>query len=325
MTEEKVYKINVGSRENKAMIGYLEKGGMSSIVKGATVPAQQLGGFVIFPNRSIAWARRLIKGKPVPGRLIQPTDVDYSGEVEFMDWGAEGGNPMVIRWKYSCSTLDYDFQITRLQLPKFEQDENGCYLELAYGENKLFYDSEPLKIDFLKQHYQNGDSKSKSPNASDAMWWEVKRFDTTKQEVKAMDYMFEAMTIIKRSATFAHLKVLQAVMATKKTITYEPTKEESLYDGLVLFAKEQPDVFMAAIDLYKIKVQEIFAKAVSFKAIDVTKDGVIAVTQPQKEILFSDIPDAKGEAMIEWVFVNALEPKVHEGIDKLFHLSAKFK
>lgn len=325
MPKEGAYKIAVGSRENKAMFGYLEMNMGNSIVKGTLALSQHtMGGFIIFPNRTIAWGRRLIKGKPVKDRVIQPSDVDYSGEVEWMKWNAEGGSPIIARYKYGCSSLDYDYQVIRLQLPKFEVDEEGAYLQLPYGENKIFYDTEELKADFLQIHHENEDSPSKSPNAEGGMWREVKVFDTTKQEVKAIDHLFEAVKIIKEADSFLKLKVLQGVIANVEALKYDESKENSLYDVLILFAKAKPKEFIDAIDAYKRKVSEVFSMADSYKVFDLTKDGDIVLLQPAREILFTGIP-AKGKDMIDWVFQNSLQPEVHEAVNKLFHLSAKFK
>lgn len=323
MTEEKAYKISVGNRENKAMVGYLEMGQGNTISKGQLLPSQGIGGFIIFPNRTISWGRRLLKGK-VPDRRIQATDVDYAGEIEWMKWGAEGGYPIIARLKHGCSTLDYDYQITQLQLPKFKEDDEDCYLQLPYGENSIFYDTEEVKAEFLRIHHENQDSISKSPNAEGGLYKEVKVFDTTKQEVKEMDAMFESVKIIKEANSFAKLKVLQSIVSSKRVIKHDISDEGSLYDLLILYAKESPDEFIGCVETYKQKVSEIFSKAESYNALDLTKDGDLVVLQPKKELLFSDIP-AKGKNMIDWMFKNCLTPEVHEAINKLIHLSAKFK
>jgi hypothetical protein len=318
------YKIYVGdTRGSDAMLGYLQPDGMNSVIKGSTQPAQQFGGFSIFANRSQCWGRRILEEGKVPEKRVEPTDEKYEGKIEWMKWNAPGGYPITVRYKNTCASIDYDYQVIQLDMPKFENDLEDNYMQLPFGENTLYFDSEQAKIDFLRIHHENEDSIYKSPNSTGGQFRDVKLFDTQKQDVKAMDEWFEAIKIIKDANSYEKLKVLKIILG-KKLIKEDESNENSLYENLMLYAKEDSKGFMDALNTYKRKVSDIFEKAKSYKAIDTTKHGVIVIGQEKREEMFTNIP-AKGEAMIDWVFKNSLEPEMFEAIDKLGHISNKFK
>lgn len=326
MASKEAYKIMVGSRESKAYVGYLEMNQGNTITKGELLAAQPIGGFAIFPNRTVCWGRRIIanrKWSPEDAQ-VQPNDPAYRGEVKWMKWGEKGGMPIVARWKMGIGSLDYDYQVLQLQQPEFKDDEQGAYMQIPFGENSIFFDTEELKAKFLEIHHENSDSIYKSPNAEGGMWSEVKAFDTTKQEVKEVDLQFEAVKIIKEANTFEKLKVLKEILSAKKVISYNEGDENSLYDVLIIYAKGDPDFVIKTIQEYKNNVSKKFSYALSYKALDLTKDGHVALIQPEKKLLLSDIP-AKGEDMLRWMEENSLLPEVHTAINTLIHLSEKFK
>lgn len=323
---EKAYKIFVGdARPADAQLGYLEMNTGNTIIKGTAKPAQPIGGFAVFANRSISWGRRLVKGKPAEDdRRVQPTDKDYTGQIEWMEHGAEGGYPITVRYKQACSTLDYDYQITQLNMLKFQEDIEDNYLQMPFGENNIFYDSEAVKAEFFKIHHENDDSVSKNPNAVGGMWHEIKLFDTTKQEVKKIDTWFESASLIKSCETHEKLNVLKGILGKKVQIKEDADDQNSLYENLQLYAKEKPDDFMGSINTYKRKVSDLISRCQSYNAFDLTKNGVIRVGQTKMEDLLTEVPE-KGEAMLDWMFQNCLQPVVFAAIDKLIHISQKFK
>lgn len=329
MSVKEKYKVLMGGAEaatTEVTVGFLEKG--NATPKGKHVKQPFKKGNCIFPNRTEAWGRRLMKGE-VPktkqgqnGR-VEPNNLDYTGEVEWMPYGTEGGYMIIARYKNGCSTLDYQYQL-RVGYPAYEKDEEHNYVEFPSGLNEFEYEIDPVLIEFLKIHHGNRDSKSKNPNSELDMYREVRVFDTKEQEVKEIDSEFDAVSIVKSANSFEKLDVLKMILSGVEVISYNPSKESSLYDNLVLFAKQRSVEFLSAINGYKKNVSELVELCKSFEVFDLTTDNTVVILKPKKEVLIEEVK-VKGEDIPQWMFDNCLEPVVYKALEKLMTYSKKFK
>ena len=108
----------------------IESGISGELNKQTELPIKQtevmipVGGYAI-PTRTVAWGRRVIDGKPRANKnTISPTDMDYKGEVEFMKWGAQGGEQIVIQYLPTSNSLDRVYQEKRLNLTPSDEDSS---------------------------------------------------------------------------------------------------------------------------------------------------------------------------------------------------------
>lgn len=323
------YKVLMGGAEagnTEVTVGFVEKG--NATPKGKHVKQPFKKGNCIFPNRTEAWGRRLIKGE-VPktkggtaGR-VEPNNVDYIGEVEWLPYGTEGGYMIIARYKNGCSTLDYQYQL-RVGYAPYDKDEENNYVEFPAGMNEFEYEIDPILIEFLKIHHGNRDSKSKNPNSELDMYREVRVFDTKEQEVKEIDAEWEAVKIVKEANSFEKLDVLKKILGGVEAISYNPAKESSLYDNLVLFAKQRSEEFLSAINGYKKNISELVELSKSYEVFDLTTDKKVVLLKPKKEVLI-DEADVKGENIPQWMYDNCLEPVVYNALERLMTYSKQFK
>ena len=82
---------------------------------------------------------------------------------------------------------------------------------------------------------------------------------------------------------------------------------------------------MAHIEGHKNRIKDRLSYAESFKALDDTKAGFIALTVAgTPHIIWSELPE-KGQKAIDWVLENWAEETVYMGAKKLFDLCTKLK
>lgn len=312
-------------RPNEAVLGQLEKG--SSIIKGASTPmASPIGGKQIIANRSIVWGIRLDANgnKPKDGVKLQPNDKNYRGKVDFnVKWGTDGGMPITTRYKSGSASIDYDYQVLQLGMKRFEDDLEDNYLDLPMGEYVLF-DSEEAKKLMLLTHHENIDSVCRNPDVINGSIRLVKSFESKKEQVVMIDKEFQAVKIVQDATTFDHLVVLKTIMSDKVDIRYDESDETSLFENIILWVKQNAEPFLECIQAYNIRVSDVIEKFRSYKAFDYTTDGKLMGGQDKKEILVTGI-DAKGEAMIDYLFENRMEPEVFDAINKMTVIAQKFK
>lgn len=317
-----------GNPDNEVSLGFLEKG--NAVIKGPETKTKFRKGNVVFPNRTEGWGQRLVKGKdgkdaPAAER-IDASHKEYNGKIKWMKWGDEGGYPIEARYKAGSSSLDYQYQITRLGMKKMEEDLENNYLQYASGYQEFDLESDGILCEFLRIYFLNEDSESKNPNSENSlfMFKEVKEFNSQEYAAKEVDLSFDAVKYVKEANSMEKLKVFKMVLSKITDITYNVAEENSLYESLILYASKQSKKFLDAVEQYKKQVSELIELGKAYDAIDCTLDGTIVVLIPKKEILIEDV-DAKGENMLQWLFDNCLEPRVFEAIEKLNLYSQKFK
>lgn len=318
------FKIMVGpSRGSEALIGKLEKG--QATISGQYRKAPPFNGYVMFPNYIQAWGRRVIDGKVPEGTRVEVNDLKYQGEIEWLKNDDNDGYLIYARYVPGQSSLDYQYQITRLGLPNIKNDEENAYRRLSYGEISIVPSKDKAWATFIQIHYMNQDSLAKMPTAEGNMWRMVKVLDTKKTEAKEIDEAFKAVSIVKECAdSFKKLDVLRIVIEKRHVLDYDKTDETSMYDALILYANDKASEFMASVDDYKRNVSEVLSLSESFEVIDMKNKGELVALKPNKDILLTGIP-AKGDKMIEWLFERCFNPDVHEAIEKLNQIVSKFK
>lgn len=315
-----------GNDSEEVTVGFVEKGNSTPKGKHVRVPFRK--GNIVFPNRTESWGRRLIKGKVPETKMgtlqrVEPNNPDYTGEVEFLPYGDKNGYSIEARYKKGCSTLDYQYQL-RVGYPSYFNDLEHNYIEFPSGVNEFEYDIDPVLISFLKIHHENQNSESKNPNSEGNMFREVKVFDTKERDVKEIDNEFEAVSIVKQASSFEKLDVLKTILSAVKEIEYNPEKEGSLYDNIVIFARQRSVDFLSAINGYKRNVSQIIELGKSYEVFDLTTDNMVVILKPQKEVLIEEVK-VKGEDIPQWLFDNCLDPVVYKAIEKLSTYSKKFK
>lgn len=315
------YVIHVGQHApEKVVIAYPDKNGNP---KGdAFETFKQVGSYLII-NRARVWARRVgTDGKlPVKGEVeevLEVTDTRYKGNLEFLKWGENkvGAQAIEVRLLPISATLDYEYQRS-VQKIEVRVEEDQAQIELDPGENKFDPKIEALKIQFLKVHPQNRDSISKNPdpNIKGYTYYEVSDEQVDKAFVKNKEAALVAGSFV--AALSSKPQSLRNLLEIFKGYGVEfggvnnLSNPTDIYAALLKFA-DVPGEFGSQINRYKSELYEQFEYAKSFKALDLTKDGFIALMVDNKKEIIWEKAEGKGDKMIEWVLENFADEYVYQ-------------
>jgi len=98
-----------------------------------------------------------------------------------------------------------------------------------------------------------------------------------------------------------------------------------IYKTLLEYANAEAVDFFYLIGQYKAGVEDAFRKAESYKALDLTKDGHIALeVNGKKTLIISDLK-AKGEGMIQWMLDHYIEDDIFMATQTFKELVQKLK
>lgn len=319
------YQIYVGrKRENNAIFGALVKG-RNDIIQGETKPASIKVGVYGVPNYTQAWGVRLVKGS-VPETPVSAENPNYTGEIKPLKWGDPKGTMIECRWVRGHSTIDQSYQDLRLKLPIKEDSIDTALILLQHGFNEFDENRDKSLVDILKVHGMNQNSISKHPEYAGEMYREINQEIIDKKETLSIDSKFECLkTINEASSSNESVKVLFDIVNGVELSQVNRDDVAEVFSALKLFADNQPAVFAERFNNYKINVSTVLEKAKVFKLFDVTKDGLIAVSDTKganKEILSVD---AKGEKMINYLFDNLLNAEAYDFIEKTKNITDKLK
>lgn len=283
-------------------------------------------------NRCRVWARRVTndgktgkdkEGKDIP---LEATDPQYRGKLEFLDWGDDklGAQQIEVRYLKQSSSLDVDFQDW---VQKIRLDPNGedghVYLQFTSGQNKYDYKKEALLIQFLQIHSQNQNSKSKNPEPQikGYLFKEVTDDMTSSTAVKQMESEFTAGNFVMTlSNDVQQLRNLFEIF-TGYGVTFGDVNHLSvdtdIYTSLLAYSKVDGAGFTSNVDRYKKDLSDYFVKAESWKALDLTKNGFIALLVDNKNEVIYEGAEGKGRDMLDWVMHNFLKQDVYEKTKRL--------
>lgn len=328
------YVIQVGNeRPGEAIVSQVDK--KTGEPTGPSMKRYIPVGSHLIINRARVWGRRLINNKPKADGEIEFNTVGYKGELEFMEWGKEGGYAIEIRYLPQSRSLDYEYQANVQKIVvNTEQDGKyvkGAHIVLSAGENKFDPKKDALLVECLKVHPSNRDSKSKNPDPSikGFKYYEVTDEHVDQTSIKRIETSIEASTFVKNLSTKPEqIRNLFKVLGEREEFgeTNLLSGDAQIYKTLLEYANANAVDFFYHISEYKREVEDAFKKAESYQALDLTKDGHIALVAAngKKELIISDLK-AKGKGMIDWMIENYYEDEVFKATQILKELVSKLK
>lgn len=316
------YVIIVGSeRPATAQRGEIDP--KTHVPRGETFEMVIPVGAHLMINKCRVWGRRVMRdkdGKIANGKgdfpeLVEAITPKYLGEIEFLEWGKPGGYAIEIRYLDQSKSLDVEYQ-DNIQKVKIADQGGAVHLELHSGENKFDYDTQALLIQHLKVHAQNLNSTSKNPNPAITGYTfkEVSDDEKEKTSRSSLEAKGSAINIVTGLASHpGSFRALFEVLGERKEFGNidKLSLDQQVYSALLKFADAKPLELVDAIGAYKRSLQELFSLAESHNALDLTKNGFIALMVNGKpEIMYE--AEGKGKDMIDWVFDNAFEESVYQ-------------
>lgn len=315
---ENPFKIFVGNADAPKVIhcGNIEPG-KTTIKSGESIMELEFtGGDESFPNYWESYGVRLINGKrhEKDKAPIEPNDPLYKGEIEFLDPKDPDGVPIFCRYIKGLSSLDYQYQVSRLNQKTKEVDEENLMIILSRGEHSIDPAKDRAYALALKTHPMNASSKIRTDRYKNTMYKEVVLMDVNKKEAKEVTGAFDAVKLVNDSATsFAKLKVFHTILSVDKDIPYSKADENELYETLVVYANQNYKEVIERVRKYKENVTTAIEYAKSHNAFDTTTNGTLKIGLTRKEVLLDGL-NCKGEDMIQYLFDTCLEPKTYDAI-----------
>jgi hypothetical protein len=331
MASKESYTIEAGSSSRPETVerGNLEKDMGQSQKQGESVQTLLRRADIGIPNWTEAWGVRLDKNGNIP---VEPLDIrnpDYKGQIKELNWGDKAGCMIICRYLKGYNTIDMLYQniILNAAANIREDDPSSAddfYLRLQSGDNFFDPESDKYLVQMLKVHYMNGSSKSRSPESMKQMFKERLLVQNEQAETKTYNDKFDALKIVNEASTdnsLSKLKNLLLIVRDLYTLD-EEVKDADLFRVLSMLADTKSELFLSKINEYKKNLSNIFEKAKSYKAIDLTKDGMIVAGTTKQELIGEGIPGKK-DGMIDWLMQNYLDQKASDTIFKLKQITDK--
>lgn len=290
---------------------------------------KRVGSHLII-NRARVWGRRFMTkdGKKITAD-VEFNTVGYKGDIEFLEWGSEGGYAIDIRYLPQSRSLDFEYQ-ANVQKIIVNPEQDGAHIILNAGENKFDPKKQELLVTFLKVYPQNRDSKSKNPDPAikGSVYYEVTDEHVDQTSIKRIETSIAASKLVNDLSNKPdQIRNLFKVLGQRDEFgtTSLLSGDLQLYRVILEYANGNPDDFFYFIAEYKRSIEDSFSKAKSYNALDLTKDGHIALEiNNKKNLIISDIK-AKGEGMIGYMLDNFYEEEVFKASQILKELVSKLK
>jgi len=285
------------------------------------------GKFLVV-NMARVWARRVQNDGTLPKdasgneRPIEYTETNiYKGKLEFLKWGDNrvGAQQISIRFLRQSQSLDVEYQdnIQKVKIDPEGRDGSG-FLELDAGENKFDEERDPLFVQMIKVHPQNKNSLSKNDNPliQGYTYYEVTDEQVDKTEIKHFEATAESGVFITNiSNDEQSLKNLFDLLVSRNInfgIVNKLSNGLDIYKALLKFGNNYPEDFNRYINEHKKMISDCFVKADSYKALDLTKNGFVAMIIDNKSEIIYEGAEGKGKQMEDWVLQNFLSESVYE-------------
>lgn len=304
---EKFYSIKIlGPEAPVLQFGELNK--VTGAPKGQTYPGRIPVGTISLPNYSRVWGKMEVKeGKE-------------TGNVEFLDWGNPEGSVVEIRYLANSRSLSKQYQDN---IQKLKPAESELEIVLLTGVNNFSYDTDALKIEFLKHHTYNKTNASRDPKNEEIHFEEYSsnknlksRFEASSTREKAEAYLKDAWNDEGMARAMARTFGLD-----------EGSQVEDILDELFNWMERDTKQFMHIIADATTTAKAIYERAQEYGLIDsqtIKNEILVLLPGKMKDKLFTDIEDW-AEDKLKFVLDNYFRPKNFDGFTKLKSMVEKYE
>lgn len=274
----------------------------------------------VFGNYTMVWGKRISPESPNKV-ILDASDPNYHGELQFLEYGKEGGQLIPIRYIKGCNSLDADYQNNRIRVSQ-ESIKESSMIVLESGVQEFNPKTDGMFITFLKVHSQCEQSVSKDKSRYTKFSYSIINEDTEKpKQIRQQEKMFDAGAIVRSLDNDPKSMIsLHSILGGESVVgvRVEKGKDYNLYLGLLQYASDYGDIFIAKVEDFKKEASDLFLKAETMGILDLTKKGEIAYIdkQQKRNILISDL-EGKDKAMVNWVVSNCYRVNAYEAIQTL--------
>lgn len=306
---EKYFTIDVQGSPNNSNVyeGILNKD--AGVPEGDTVPVKLLLGALTIPNLSRVWGHR-VKDKK--------TNLP-NGDIQFMEWGTDGGEVVEIRFLPNSSSLDKHYQDN---VQKLKPADDDLELRLKIGLNDFDPTYQKPLIEMIKHHTFNGDNKSRDPQNKTVKFYLHDGASLVKSKTAEIKLRNEAEAYVLNAVETRTITVLAAVFGLDLK-NDESTLEKILFEKV----EENFKQFLDVIADHKTNLHAMLRDAEIEGVLSGTNDGEVAVREDGKNIPLLDVLEFKqiGDSPADFLISNFLDEDVYNAISKVSGLLDRYK
>lgn len=285
-------------------------------------------GRILVPNYSRVWGRRVIdpqtsttgKSTTVSPPSVAVSDPKYRGKIEFLEYGAEGGEMIEIRYLRNSSSLDKQYQDT---VQKIKPTDEDAFIALQQGINDFSEATEALLIQFLTHHSLMHESISRDNTMTD---YDMVVYDAGKRNKSRIEKVVIKNTAEGYVLDAAGNKEKTHILASIFNIDTQ-LQDDIIVEKLLDRANEFSERFVEAINQYQKKAHILLQDADDAGVIDIEPQGAIHIVDLKggKDILISNV-DSRGIEKIKQVVANSIiDLPTFTALDKLDKTLKEFR
>lgn len=311
-TDNKFYTIIAGRKE-PAQVEYGTLNKATGLPNTNTVKGSVALGKILVLNYSAVWGKRVAepsdpKVKIPEDSKVAVTDPHYKGKVEFMKWGAAGGEVIEVRFLPHSNSLDKQYQdaVQKLRV----DDERDIYIKLEQGLNDFDYKTQSLLIQMLKIHSFNNDSESRNPSVQDFDYAEYSATSRTKKKETIILARGEAeATLFGARDIEGGLSVLANAFGMEARL-----QDEVIFERLLDKTQAEPVEFLDTIANYGNGVFLTLKDAIDAELIHVANGKLKLAGSNGKDTDILSVEAEEEKAILLELVNRALNPEVFQAI-----------
>lgn len=276
---------------------------------GPTVKIRLQNGGIAIPNFSKVWAKRITKG----AKGVETA----TGELEFLKWGADGGEVVHIRYLDGYKSLDKHYQDNVLKVKLSEEEQrDSAYINLDIGVNDFNVEViDPVLIDFLKHHTYCEDNASRNPSNKEVKYaiynpekMNSNKIEKMRAEKRAQDIILSAEQDSQRLMILAGLFEL------------DPRSQDAVLFNELLDILEDTERVLKVVDFHSNRFKYVLTKLEDSGDLVYTDSEAILTIDHEREVLAKDIPTKNIKV---YLVENMLDPDLFPVYQRVLEVDKK--
>lgn len=273
-------------------------------------------GKILVLNYARVWGKRIAEPSDAKVKIekdakVAVTDPHYKGKIEFLEWGAAGGEVIEVRFLPHSNTLDKQYQDTVQKLRI--DDERDIYIKLEQGLNDFDRVTQPLLVQMLEVHTDNADSTSRDPMVQSYDYQNYSPSSRVEKREKAIVARNEANAIVlgTKNDELA-IAVLARLFGENPRL-----QSEVLYENLLEKAETDSLTFLDVVATYRNGLYLTLRDAVEAELITLDAGTVLLNGTGAPKKLVDELDAETEEEYFTELVTKALTPVVYGAHDAI--------
>lgn len=307
--KEKYYTIMVHSdKASEQELGFLNKETMTPM--GQTTKITMALGEISIPNFSRIW-----------GKLTRDKNNVLTGKFTPMEYGAEGGAPIELRYLKSSPSLSvqYQLEVMKITPDKIAAMTEGTDITLTVGLNEYDYTKDRQLIEMLQNHYMNQDCVGRNPDSETIVFSEYDSGKVVEKSAAMIDKRREAEDYILNASRSTR----DGLFILANIIGVDGQQQPDFVFRSLMDKLDEPEgvkTFLDKMEKAKHRVHNMLLDAVENDALRGAEGSevTIAAGRGGKHVpLFKDHIQKDEKDVVKYLMANFMDPEFNESFSKI--------